>query len=380
MKDSLRKDVVKNFHQDKQPVLIYGKPGSGKSFIARELLKETIKTIIDTSHIKDHKYLKDYIRNMLNKKNITLMFNESNEQRGLIIDDLHVFYKHDKLSYKSIVELIKEGKFWGAKIVLTCCATFMKNKDLVKLKLNSFSSAISYSQYYRICIDIANQKEIHLSGDQYDKIIHLSKFNYNSFISDCYQEVNQRKDNFGTIEDITAMMFDRSLKCEEIYTLCSNDELVLSLNLLENILSFVEGLSDESLLKIYEYYSYSDIISYANIKYNGIFSVNSFSLSAAMINHQIHAKDMKVNQVTKIVYNKYISKSMVIVSSRNNFLSSNFTYHSLIIYLFNTYDCFRSPRVRDLILEMSRKWPKEIRHASKKYEYHYSSHINLKLH
>ena len=102
MKDSLRKDVVKNFHQDKQPVLIYGKPGSGKSFIARELLKETIKTIIDTSHIKDHKYLKDYIRNMLNKKNITLMFNESNEQRGLIIDDLHVFYKHDKLSYKSI--------------------------------------------------------------------------------------------------------------------------------------------------------------------------------------------------------------------------------------------------------------------------------------
>jgi len=375
--DALRKDVVKNFHQDKLPVLIYGKPGSGKSFIASELLKDTIMSKIDTSHIKDHKFLKDYIKNMLNKKNITLMFNESNEQRGLIIDDLHVFYKLDKLSYKSIIELIKEGKFWGAKIVLTCCYTFMKNKDLVKLKLNSFSSSISYSQYYRKCINIAENKNINLSGDQYDKIIHQSKFNFNSFISDCFREGEETKDNFGTIEDITVMMLNKPLNCEETYKICAHDELVLSLNLLENIISFIEDLSADALLKIYEYYSYSDQMSYANIKYSGIFSINSFSLGATMINYQIHGGQDR--NVTKAVYNKYISKSMVVVSSRNNFMGSDFPYHSLIMYLFDTYNCFRSDRYGELILEMSRKWPKEIRNAAKKYEYHYSVPINLKL-
>jgi len=361
-------------------VLIYGKPGSGKSFIASDILKDTIISKIDTSHIKYHKYLKDYIRNLLNKKNITLMFNNSNEQRGLIIDDIHVFYKHDKLSYKSIMELIKDGKFWGAKIVLTCCSTFMKNKDLVKLKLNSFSSEISYSQYYRTCINIASQKKINLSGDQYDKIIHQSKFNFNSFISDCFREGKETKDDFGAIEDITVMMLNNPLKCEEMYKICENDELVLSLNLLENIISFIDVLSSKDLLKIYEYYSYSDQMSYANIKYNGIFSINSFSLGATMINYKIHAtKDMNVDTVTKAIYNKYISKSMVIVSSRNNFMGSSFSYHDLIVYLFDTYNCFRSDKYAELILEMSRKWPKEIRNAAKKYEYHYSVPVNLKL-
>ena len=70
---------------------------------------------------------------------------------------------------------------------------------------------------------------------------------------------------------------------------------------------------------------------------------------------------------------------MVIVSSRNNFMGSSFSYHDLIVYLFDTYNCFRSDKYAELILEMSRKWPKEIRNAAKKYEYHYSVPVNLKL-
>ena len=38
MNDSLiKKDIIKNFHKYKIPLLIYGSPGCGKSYLAMEL-------------------------------------------------------------------------------------------------------------------------------------------------------------------------------------------------------------------------------------------------------------------------------------------------------------------------------------------------------
>ena len=37
-----KEEIIKNFHKLKQPLLIYGSPGCGKTHLADELLKNTI--------------------------------------------------------------------------------------------------------------------------------------------------------------------------------------------------------------------------------------------------------------------------------------------------------------------------------------------------
>ena len=120
-----------------KPLLIYGPPGSGKTYLALELLKNTILLRIDTTMIKSMKNMNQYILDRIKKRNVTLMFKEHNEQRGLLIDDIHVFHKYDKSCFKSIIEFIREKKYYNNKIILTCDTNFLKNKDIIKCKLTN---------------------------------------------------------------------------------------------------------------------------------------------------------------------------------------------------------------------------------------------------
>jgi chromosomal replication initiation ATPase DnaA len=79
-----------------KPLLIYGNPGSGKTHLALELLKDTILLRIDVSQIKEIKEIKDmkhYLLDKLKRRNVTLMFKDKNDQRGLLIDDISYLSK-----------------------------------------------------------------------------------------------------------------------------------------------------------------------------------------------------------------------------------------------------------------------------------------------
>ena len=118
MNDSLtKKDIINNFHEYKNPLLIYGNPGCGKSYLANELLKDTILLRIDLNLLRGIQNSKEYILDRLKKRNVTLMFHNKNEQRGLLIDDIHVFYKYDKSGYKSLLEFIKDKQYYKSKII-----------------------------------------------------------------------------------------------------------------------------------------------------------------------------------------------------------------------------------------------------------------------
>ena len=129
--------------------MIYGNPGCEKSYLANELLKDTVLLRIDLNLLRGIQNSKEYILDRLKKRNVTLMFQNINEQRGLLIDDIHIFYKHDKVSYKSIIEFIKDKKYYGSKIILTCCISFLKNKDLCKLKIQNYEIKYNKSEYYK---------------------------------------------------------------------------------------------------------------------------------------------------------------------------------------------------------------------------------------
>ena len=54
-----------------KPLLIYGNPGSGKTHLALDLLKDTVLLRIDSSHLKGISDMNQYINDRVGKRNIT---------------------------------------------------------------------------------------------------------------------------------------------------------------------------------------------------------------------------------------------------------------------------------------------------------------------
>lgn len=382
---SLKKEIIKNFHQYKDPLLIYGSPGCGKSYLANELLKDTVLLRIDLNLLKGVHNCKEYILDRLKKKNVTLMFKNINEQRGLLIDDIHIFYKHDKISYKSIIEFIKDKKYYKSKIILTCCTSFLKNKDLCKLKIQNYEIRYNKSEYYKICLKILSEKQIKLSENKCDTLIYYSDNNFNKFISELnilYKKSSKKlfiknKDNFDSLYNITKNLLRKKYSFNEIIRLCENDEIIIGFNLLENCLLFIENY-EESLYKIYEYYTISDIIETFTIKnHDRLIKNYSMGLNICVINYYIN-KYYKENNKSDIIYNKYISRTMANVISLNIYRNNDFNYPNELIYLFYTYNRLKLDKYKDKILELYNQYPKEIINSNKKFEAFYNQKIDFK--
>ena len=106
--DDTNLKIIQDFLLDKNNtkfLLIQGPPGSGKSTLANDIFKNTIKLIIDSSHIKYYKNIREHINDIISKNNITLMF-ETPKRRTLIIDDYHIFKKYDKTNYKHLLDFL----------------------------------------------------------------------------------------------------------------------------------------------------------------------------------------------------------------------------------------------------------------------------------
>ena len=395
MNDSLtKKDIINNFHEYKNPLLIYGRPGCGKSYLANELLKDTILLRIDLNLLRGIQNSKEYILDRLKKKNITLMFKNINEQRGLLIDDIHIFYKYDKILYKSIIEFIKDKKYYGSKIILTCCTSFLKNKDLFKLNIQNYEIKYNKSEYYKICLEILKDKEIKLSGGKCDNLIYYSNNNLNKFINElnilCNESSDKffikNKDNFDSLHNITINLLRNKYSFNEIISLCENDEIIIGFNLLENSLLFIKDY-ERSLYKIYEYYTISDSIETFTIKnHDRLIKNYSMGLSICVINYYIN-KYYKENNISNIIYNKYISRTMANVISLNIYRNNNLSYSDELIYLLYTLNKLKLNKLNKLklnkyknkILEIYNKYPKETKIIINKFNFFYNYKFNLKM-
>tara|TARA_B110000971_G_scaffold220975_1_gene266319 strand:+ start:2420 stop:3550 length:1131 start_codon:yes stop_codon:yes gene_type:complete len=363
-------------------LLIHGLPGSGKTFIGTMLLKDTIMLRIDTNSLKLIKNIKSYILDRLTKKSVTMMFG-SNKSRGVLIDDLHVFYKYDKIAFRSIIEFLKEGSFYGAKVIATCCNTFLKNKELAKLKTGYHEIINSKSVYYNKCLSIVKKRnKCGITHDKLMKLITNSNLNLNSFCSELSLIGNsnilllQEKDTFDPIVKITENLLLQKYSIREIFRICENDEMIIGFNLLENYLSYITDYGGDN--DIFLCLIQGDISQSFMVRNNDSLSKNYFMLlSICQINSYIH-KYPRINPDPDIIYNKYISKSMASIISFNSYLRNPLKNDSFIIYLLDTFSETGSECIRQKLLSIYNELPKELENVNKKYKYFYDSTINLK--
>ena len=366
MNDS-SKEIINNFHNKKEPLLIYGNPGSGKSFFAMVLLKDTILMRIDSGFLKEIKDINEYITNTLKKRNVTLMFQEKNEQRSLLIDDIHVHYKYDKSAYKSIMNFFKGKQYYGSKIIITCNNSFIKNKDLVRLKMNKIEMKYNYSSYYKICLIIIKNKKIKLSSDDKDILIFKSQFNFHKLISELNiknKRINtntifiDNKDNFDGIEECTNNLLMGKYTLNEIYRQFDSDEIIIGLNILENCCHFINPrFYITALSKIYSDYSYSDIIETYMIS-NHIWELRNYNISLTIFTINYTVNKYRIKNNIEPIYNRYISKSLANVSSLKFYNANIFPFSDTIYYLLYTWSITENSKYQYLLCYIYNRYPK----------------------
>ncbi|MAD57183.1 MAG: hypothetical protein CMK44_01240 [Porticoccus sp.] len=337
-----------NIHIDKnKPLLIHGKSGSGKTHVALELSKDMVLTKIDSSMLKSIKN-KDYILNIVKKRNVTLMFSDVKDKRCLLIDDIHVFQKHDKFFFKMIIEFIKANQYYHTFIVMICNNNFLKNKDLLRLKkyINTYEIKYTYNEYYKKCLELYKKdkkNKFNFSLDELDNKIYLSRYNFNDLLSSFNTEDKINiKDNYDPIETVTYDLINNRYELSELFRICEGDEIILSYNMLENINEIIK-IDHKKYNKIYNSFVNSDIIEYNLVKHDKDFIKYMSILSISHINYYIDTifKD--------IIMNRYISKCMVLT---NQYKINQINFK---IYLYDMVFQYKNEQYKKELLKLDKK-------------------------
>ena len=367
-------DLIETWSLNK-PLFIYGSPGIGKTSLAKEILKDTTLTIIDSSHIKKNENMYDFLLNIIQKRNITLMF-QKKTNRGLILDNLDVFYKYDKKNFKSILKLLETYQYYGTKIIVIFDSKLLKNRSLQKI--NNVGLQISYSRhiFYKIVNNLLIQRNIKSTFNEIHSLLIQSNYNLNSIHNILDYEDKKSigpLDNFDSNELLFEKIITHKMDCSEVLRYYIGEENIISLNLLENISDYITDLSLINM--IYSNYVIADIFDIHSIIHHNIDFKNYSCLMSIYATHY-YLKQMKDIQFKPFIYNKYISRSLI--QSHSNKLNYTYTnqYKSVIyLYLFGF-----SKKVNQLFFQHRLKTieKKELDYYIKSFNYFYESKIKMK--
>jgi len=353
-------------------LFICGDPGVGKTLLAKEILNDRVITLIDSLFLKNNQDIYDYLLNIIQKRNITMMFQESKCDRGIIIDNLEVFHKHDKRVYKSMINLLKSDNYYGTKMIITCSTRFTNHRSLSRLKFSKLHLKYDKFYFHKIITNISRDKCKTLSFHEKEKLLKESNNNLNTFISilDTNSVIKSSEmDNFNSHEKLTKELITEKMDIKDICRLFISDKITVSLNLLENISSYTTDLT--ILSDIYRSYVIGDIIDTTCINYN------MDDYYCVLTIYKMYLFFRKINNIKyyPIRNNNYISRSLIQVYYQR--LTRNFIKTEVVIYPYLYAVNVKSNNV--FILEELRKInSKELEFYIKSFNYFYSGKVNSK--
>ena len=83
-------------------------------------------------------------------------------------------------------------------------------------------------------------------------------------------------------------------------------------------------------------------------------------------------------KINKFIYNRYISKSLINIHSKNKFYNTNFPYNIFIYYILDTWFQYKEEKYTKFIKNIINQYPNELEKYRKGYEYIYKNKINLR--
>ena len=313
-----------------RPILIVGSEGSGKTTFARQIMVGRKITVIDTMYLRDMARLIEALRN-LDKHNITQMMS-SKQERGIIFDDIHVFYKEDPRGFSKICEMIQNPpkRAW---IVATSHISFHKKKQLSKLPCERISLDLSISERYQICKHLLQERRLKATSDDIDRMIHIT-----SGIRDLVQIIEGNNKSIGETPETLATKHMESL------------------NILDNAGSIVDQKERHRILSyLYMNHVFCDQIeTFVNIYHHWDMMTYPREILSNTEGYIGDTSDIRNKG------NRYISKSLVCIGRESLFTRVSpeiyeKIYESLSVPDSDAFNGF-SPKQRKLLLETVRSY------------------------
>jgi len=351
-------------------LIIYGNPGTGRTSLAHEILKDRVITLVDNQFIKNNQNIYEYLVDIIRKKNITMMFEKSKSQRGIIIDNVDIFQKHDKKIYKSILTLLSENNFYGSKILMTCSNKFIIHRSLSKINFKKILLNHDKHIFHKIITNIVKERDLSLTFDQKEKLLKKSNYNLNLFKSLLETEnriITNEVDKFDSYETLTENIITSEINIKDIIRLFESEKITISLNLLENIYSYIQNLNEIS--SIYKSYENADILETTCINY----TMGEYYTVFTLYKMYISFRKNKIKKYIPIINNNYISRSTINIYYQkitNNFIMNEYYIYP---YLYAFTIKLKLGETYDINIDK-----KELEFYIRSFNYFYDSKVNSK--
>lgn len=373
--------VINNFSSE-QLLIIYGDSGVGKTKLSKEILNDRMITLIDSLYLKNNTNLYEYLLNIIQKKNITMMFMKNKLKRGIIIDNLEIFHKYDKKCYKSIMDLLLTGQFYGTKIIVTCNTKFINHRSLSKLKYSTIYLNYDKHLFHKIANNICIDQKKHVSFAKRNQLLFESNYNlttFHSLLNNCDNNspINSTSirinDNFDSVKVLTKKIITEEVNIKDIIRLYTGDKITISLNLLENIFFYIQDLRTLSI--IYNNYVLADIIDTSCINYP---DMDPYYCVFTIYPIYLFLRKIQNNQYYSIKNNNYISRSLIHVYYIK--ITSTYTTNEILIYPY-LYAIHKKDTLKfddSLIIQyLFQIKKKELEYYIKSFNYFYDAKINI---
>ena len=112
---------------------------------------------------------------------------------------------------------------------------------------------------------------------------------------------------------------------------------------------------------------------------NHIWELRGYLITLSIYSLNYYINRYRLDKEQEYIYNRYISKSLASINSRNKLIKNNFMYHSMIYYLLYNWKYNWTNEINEFIIQLINENPKEIEKYRKIFEDIYNCKLNLKL-
>ena len=296
-----------------KPIIIYGESGIGKSSLAKYIMRNFIPIEINIDFCKQCKSLEEYLDISLYKKSITMMF-EKIKEKCIIFDDLKHIQENDKSLFKQIIQFSKKPLTNPVIYIFNS----ISHKMIQTVYKKSFPLQISFtrSQFIEIIQKFYSDKNIN-----HKELIEKSNHNFHNIHSNLsfYQGQTGKiqsynKHNTEELEIFVHKLYQMK-NIEDLYRGVICDHNIISLNILENCISWIfrKKINYRSRLRlinsIYQSYCNGDIY-HKNILYLNDWELLNHMITGTIIVPILQLRSSKI-KCSNVYFNKYLSRSII---------------------------------------------------------------------
>ncbi len=352
-----------------KPLFITGYSGCGKSYLAKQLLKEYYTITINSEYIKHSKDITEHLTTSLLKKDIFMMISAKSQYKALIIDDIQLFSQLDKPNLMKIYKFIKTLYYKQHPVILICDET--EDKCIKLMKQIAYVICIQFNlSYYQ---DIFHIKQISINKLQ--NILPKTK-NLNTIlatVNNFSMVLNDKNiSNDKTIEECLLNNYN----CNELFRKCSSDYSIISLNLLENIPYIIKDSNIKNIYDIYESVCIDDYMEYKYIQNNLDLELRLYYSCIKPI-YCIKQNPIKIN---KLKYNTYVSRSIIQIHNQCILQNNTVIYLDLLKKVYNHIIDINNNKLEDIKIYIKENNInlKTLEKQMKVFNYYYHKEMNKK--